>query len=228
MRPFLLVFVLVIVLVIGPRAFSQGSLPAQTIVVFNTAVADSEALAKFYGAKRGIADDHLVGLDCPPQEGMSREEYDATIAEPLRKIFEERQWWHVHEAPDGEKRVQTLGIHFVALIRGMPLKIQPVTTAYPGDTPGGGPIQSRNEASVDSELSVLGLFTRQISGVVPNPYFQGFRPVAEVTAAPLLLVTRLDAPGSAATVRRMIVDAVEAEKNGLWGRAFVDGSHETS
>ena len=26
----------------------------------------------------------------------------------------------------------------------------------------------------------------------------------------------------------MIVDAIEAEKNGLWGRAFVDGSHETS
>jgi uncharacterized protein (TIGR03790 family) len=145
----------------------------------------------------------------------------------LRKIFQQRQWWHLHETPDGEKRVQTLGIHFVALIRGMPLKIRPVATPYQGDTPGGGPIQSRNEASVDSELSVLGLFTRQISGMVPNPYFQGFRPIAEVTAAPLLLVTRLDAPESA-TVRRMIVDAIEVEKNGLWGRAFVDGSHETS
>ena len=43
---------------------------------------DSEALAKFYAGKRGIADDHLVGLDCPPQEEISREEYDATIAEP--------------------------------------------------------------------------------------------------------------------------------------------------
>ena len=221
------ILVVLFVSLLGNDRAAAENLPAQTIVLFNTAVPDSEALAKFYGAKRGIADDHLVGLDCPPQEEISREEYDATIAEPLRKIFEERQWWHVHEAPDGEKRVQTLGIHFVALIRGMPLKIQPVTTAYPGDTPGGGPIQSRNEASVDSELSVLGLFTRQISGVVPNPYFQGFRPVAEVTAAPLLLVTRLDAPGSA-TVRRMIIDAVEVEKNGLWGRAFVDGSHETS
>ena len=100
---------------------------------------------------------------------------------------------------------------FVALIRGMPLKIRPIATPYPGDTAGGGPIQSRNEASVDSELSMLGLFTRQISGAVANPYFQGFRPIAEVTAAPLLLVTRLDAPESV-TVRRMIVDAIEAEK----------------
>ena len=119
------ILVLVFVFLLELDAHAAENLPAQTIVVFNTAVPDSEALAKFYAEKRGIANDHLVGLDCPPQEEIAREEYDATIAEPLRKIFEERQWWHVHEAPDGEKRVQTLGIHFVALIRGMPLKIRP-------------------------------------------------------------------------------------------------------
>ena len=126
------ILVVLFVFLLGNDRATAENLPAQTIVVFNTAVPDSEALAKFYAGKRGIADDHLVGLDCPPQEEISREEYDATIAEPLRKIFEQRQWWHVHEAPDGEKRVQTLGIHFVALIRGMPLKIRPVATPYPG------------------------------------------------------------------------------------------------
>ncbi|MDQ6622817.1 MAG: TIGR03790 family protein, partial [Verrucomicrobiota bacterium] len=30
------------------------------------------------------------------------------------------------------------------------------------------------------------------------------------------------------TVRRMITDAIETEKNGLWGRAYVDGAHNTS
>ncbi len=219
--PRILAFVFVFLLRIDAHA--AENLPAQTIVVFNTAVPDSEALAKFYADKRAIADDHLVGLDCPSGEEISREQYDTTVAEPLRKTFEERQWWHVHETPDGDKRVQTLGIHFVALIRGMPLKIRPTATPYPGDSPaGGGPVQGRNEASVDSELSTLGFFTRQISGAVTNPYFQGFRPIGQVTAAPILLVTRLDAPESA-TVRQMITDAIEAEKNGLWGRAFVDG-----
>ena len=222
-----LMLTLMLVIVRG-SAYAAENLPAQTIVIFNTAVPDSAALAKFYAEKRAIADDHVVGLDCPPEEEISREQYDTTVAEPLRKIFEERQWWRVHEAPDGDRRVQTLGIHFVALIRGMPLKIRPTTTPYPGDNPaGGGPVQGRNEASVDSELSTLGFFTRQISGVITNPYFQGFRPIAELTAAPLLLVTRLDAPESA-TVRRMITDAIEAEKNGLWGRTFVDGAHESS
>jgi hypothetical protein len=92
-------------------AAAAENLPAQTIVVFNTAVPDSEALAKFYAGKRGIADKHVVGLDCPSEEKILREQYDASIAEPLRKIFEERQWWHIHQAADGEKRVQTLGIH---------------------------------------------------------------------------------------------------------------------
>jgi uncharacterized protein (TIGR03790 family) len=109
----------------------------------------------------------------------------------------------------------------------MPLKIRPTATPYPGDTPGGGPILSRNEASVDSELSTLRFFTQQISGAVTNSYFQSFRPIAQHTTSPLLLVTRLDAPESA-TMRRMITDAIEAEKNGLWGRAYVDGTHETS
>ncbi|PYK72316.1 MAG: hypothetical protein DME44_04860 [Verrucomicrobia bacterium] len=192
---------LLFVFLLGIGAAAAENLPAQTIVVFNTAVPDSEALARFYAEKRGIAADHLVGLDCPSEEEISREQYDTTIAEPLRKMFEERQWWHIHETPDGEKRVQTLAIHFIALVRGVPLKIRPAATPYPGDTLGGGPIQSRNEASVD--------------------------PIAELTAAPVLLVTRLDAPETA-TVRRMITDAIEAEKNGLWGRAFVDGTHETS
>ena len=209
------------------QAFAAENLPAQTIVVFNTAAPDAESLAKFYAEKRGIADDHVVALDCPSEEEISREQYDVTIAAPLRKIFHERRWWQVHETSDGDKRVQTLAIHFIALIRGMPLKIRPRARPAPGDTPGSGPVLSRNEASVDSELSTLGFFTKQISGAIANSYFQSFLPIAEHTTSPLLLVTRLDAPESA-TVRRMIIDATEAEKGGLWGRAYVDGSHETS
>jgi uncharacterized protein (TIGR03790 family) len=86
------------VFLLGIDAAAVENLPAQTIVVFNTAVPDSEALAKFYAGKRGIADDHVVGLDCPSEEEISREQYDASIAEPLRKIFEERQWWHIQRS----------------------------------------------------------------------------------------------------------------------------------
>ena len=117
-------------------------------------------------------------------------------------------------------------IRFVALIKGMPLKIRGAAD-YPGDQTGPGPVANRNEASVDSELSTLAFFSRKISGALTNPYFQSYRPITEFNDAPLMLVCRLDAP-AAATVRRMIVDAIETEKNGLWGRAYVDGAHNTS
>jgi uncharacterized protein (TIGR03790 family) len=111
-------------------------------------------------------------------------------------------------------------------MKGMPLKIKHAE-AYPGDQPAGGPIASRNDASIDSEISVLSRFGRQISGAVTNPYFQSYRSIAEIADSALLLVCRLDGP-TAAIVRKMIVDAIETEKNGLWGRAYVDSAMNTA
>src|SRR5438270_5004860 len=204
----------------------EQQLTAATIVLYNKAAPDSVQLARFYAHQRGIAHDHLVGLTCSTEEEISREEYDTTIANPLREIFKTRHWWTLHETPDQEESVTASSIHFVAVIKGIPLKIRP-TADYPGDVPRSGPMGNRNEASVDSELTVLAFISHQISGPTPNPYFQNFRAIGDFENATMLLVCRLDAP-AAATVRRMIVDAIAAEKSGLWGRAYVDGAHNTS
>jgi uncharacterized protein (TIGR03790 family) len=209
-----------------PSTEAEVRLPPATIVVYNSALPESVELAKFYAQKRGIARDHLVALSCSKEEEISREEYDSTIADPLRAIFKERKWWTLRDAPPEQSPVVASSIRFVALIKGMPLKIR-AATDYPGDQPGPGPIANRNDASVDSELSTLAFSTRKISGALANPYFQSYRAITEFNDAPLLLVCRLDAP-TATTVRRMIVDAIEVEKNGLWGRAYVDGAHNTA
>jgi uncharacterized protein (TIGR03790 family) len=205
---------------------AEQPLAAATIVLYNKAIPDSVQLAKFYAKQRGIARDHIVGLTCSIEEEISREEYDTTIANPLREIFKTRQWWTLHETSDEEESVKASSIHFVAVIKGIPLKIRP-TADYPGDVPKPGPIGNRNEASVDSELAVLAFMSHQISGATPNPYFQNFRAIGDFENATILLVCRLDA-SAAATVRRMIVDAIAAEKSGLWGRAYVDAAHNTS
>ncbi|MEO6872337.1 MAG: TIGR03790 family protein [Chthoniobacterales bacterium] len=208
----------------GARA-AEDLAPA-TIVIYNRAAPDATGLARFYAAQRHIANDHIVGLECSTEEEISRQEYDETIAEPLRKIFKEREWWSTHEDAGGKPVVDSNKIDFVALIRGMPLKIR-ATAVYEGDHSSTNAIGSQNEASVDSELALLGLYSRQISGATGNPYFQNFRPIKELDGTPLMLVTRLDAP-TAAIVRRMISDSIATEKNGLWGRAYVDGAHNTS
>jgi uncharacterized protein (TIGR03790 family) len=216
---------ILLVLAFSCTARAEPALAPATIVVFNSNDRESGELAKFYAQKRGIARDHVVGLACPRDEEISREDYDRAIASPLREIFRERKWWTLRETADGAPAVSGNTIRFVALIRGMPLKIRPAE-AYPGDKAGNGPINDRNDASVDSEVAILARFAPEISGAVSNPYFQSYRPIAELPESPIMLVCRLDAP-SAQTVRRMITDAVEAEKTGLWGRAFVDGARNT-
>lgn len=206
-------------------AFAEKPLAPATVVVFNQDVPESVELAKFYAEKRGIARDHLVGLSVSRTEEISRLEYDTMIREPLRAAFKERKWWTLHEPRNGQVTIATNAIRFVAVMKGMPLKIR-AATGYPGDKPGAGPIANRNDASVDSEIAALGAFSDQISGALPNPYFQSYRAIADFENSALLLVCRLDAP-EAATVRRMIVDAIETEKNGLWGRAYVDGAHNS-
>lgn len=194
---------------------------AATVVVFNENDADSRALAKYYATRRGIAADHVIGVKCTTEEDISRGDYDRDIGAPLRKIFEERGWWKLRADDSPAGRVEQSSIHFLALIRGVPLRIGAVVN-YEGDKPAGPPaVAARNEASVDSELAALGVFTRSISGVLNNPYFQSVSPIADATLPPLLLVSRLDAP-SAPMVRRMIDDTLSAEQEGLRGFAYID------
>ncbi|MEN3369874.1 MAG: hypothetical protein V7609_2017 [Verrucomicrobiota bacterium] len=204
---------------------AETPLAPATIVVFNKDVPESVELANYYAKRRGIAQDHLVGLTCSKAEEISRDEYDVTIRDPLRATFQEMKWWTLHEVRGGQTTIAENSIRFVALMKGMPLKIR-AATDYPGDKPGPPPITNRNDASVDSELAALGAFAGQISGALPNPYFQSYRAMTDFENSALMLVCRLDAP-SGTTVRRMIDDAIETEKAGLWGRAFVDGAHNT-
>ena len=152
-------------------------------------------------------------------EEITREQYDQTIAEPLRKIFSARGWWHAPDDP--AMPVSDNQIRFVALMRGIPMKIAN-TSNYPGDIfLGSQPELAPNEAAVDSELAILGLRTRKISGPLNNPYFKSFRPFMDAPLAPVMLVCRLDAP-TVDIVQSMIDGAIEAEHGGLNGFAYID------
>ena len=207
----------------GSAAVFSAASPeaAATIVVFNEADRDSVDLARFYAEKRGIPKEQVIGLKCSKNEEISREEYEVTIAEPLRRAFTANFWWKLRDPEGVLGPVESNKIRFVALIRGVPLKIAEAPN-YPGDKlTGPAPVGTTNQAAVDSELAVLGLRSRVISGAVNNPYFRRFTPIADANVPSILLVCRLDAP-TPAIVRRMITDSLEAEQNGLVGLAYVD------
>ena len=193
-----------------------------TLVLFNSNDPISADLAKYYSGKRNIPADHVVGIDCSANEEITRDEYEKTIADPLRKILSDRGWWRTRVNAAGGTEVEENEIRFVALIRGIPLKIARTAAAYPGDVQEGPAVFSgKNEASVDSELSSLGYFSKKISGILGNPYYHKFSSIGDANMPQLMLVCRLDGP-TPETVRGMIDDSLEAEKTGLWGFAYID------
>lgn len=201
---------------------SDADLAAATLVIFNENDVESTALAGFYAEKRSIPAVNLVGVKCVAKEEVNRAEYDQLIAEPIREMLVARKLWVKKKEPDDAGGVKETKVRFAVVMKGVPLKIA-ATGPYAGDDPKGQPeIIAHNEASVDSELAVLGLWTRTISGALANPYWRGRERITSLPLQSQLLVCRLDAP-QASTVRRMIEDSLFAEQNGLRGFVYVDG-----
>ena len=198
---------------------------ASTVVIYNLNVPEAKNLADFYCSARSIDEAQEIGVIAPVTEEISRTDYDTLIATPIREEMIQRGYWLVFRDVQNHPQVTASRIHYAALIRGMPLKISGSTNSYPGDNSQlqPAPFGSCNAASVDSELSVLGLFTSQISGVLNNPYCVRKGVTNSVSQIPpaLLLVSRLDAP-TVDAVKSMVTSGIKAEKEGLWGWGYID------
>jgi uncharacterized protein (TIGR03790 family) len=217
--PFCVIFFLIVITVGNPAALGDESALA-TLVIYNADFPESADLAAFYASRRDIPKNQIVALHCPVDEEIDRATYDQTIAQPLRDEFKNQNWWTVDESGFGPPMVTANKIRFIALIRGMPLKIR-FQAIYEGNQPDPTkPYGVSNEKAVDSELAILGYFRRQISGPLNNPYYRSFGPISDSDPR-LMLVGRLDAP-TAADVRRMINASITAEQNGLQGWTYLD------
>ena len=212
-------------------AASPAENAAATIVIYNLNDPESKGLADFYCSARGVDPSQEIGILAPAAEEISRSDYDTMIAAPLRDEMIQRGYWMLAKDIQGRASLAASRIHYAALMRGVPLKIAECTN-YPGDNAAlqPAPFGNCNSASVDSELSVLGLRTSQISGLLNNPLsvrkIGASQSAKELTPpvqipAQLLLIGRLDAP-SADAVKAMILNGIKTEKEGLWGWGYID------
>jgi len=203
-------------------------LSGETVIIYNPDYAQSRELAQYYAEKRGIPADHLIGLDCPIDDSMSRQQYDQMIRKPLFETFVRRGWWKLNQKEVKDQQtgkdvpamvVEESSVRVIALMRGIPFQIRR-DRQNPQNA-------KEDEASVDSELCLLGLARQTLAGALRNPYFdQGMRFQMYQATPGLMLVGRLDAP-DAETVKRMIDDAISTEKIGLRGRAVIDLAQKT-
>lgn len=199
------------------------------ILLANRAVPESSALAREYMALRGIPEQQLCELDLPAEEAISRADFERLLRDPLLDWLRRRGW--IDQIKRNPRRVRphesgwtTLrsNVRLICSFYGVPVRIEdtyPQPLNMVRNRLGGG--AKRNEAAVDSELALLLAAPYPIESYVPNPCYGRLRWDAVAAQHFLLMATRLDGP-EPATVRRMMQDAVNAEKTGLLGFCYFD------
>lgn len=204
------------------------------IVVYNSTLDDSKAVASHYFTARAVPADQVIGLPLPTSETMTRKEFRELLQEPLLKALTERGLWKLRPAdkefsPTNPPAVTESKIRYAVLCLGVPLKIaadssvaEPITQQLPAEL-------RRNDAAVDSELALLPLAAGRhfLTGVLRNLNYAATNTATLHPTNGILLVARLDGP-TVAIARSLVDKAMEAERDGLWGRAYFDarGLHE--
>ena len=214
---------------LGARAASSGD---EVVVVYNSRVPESKSIAEHYAQARHVPADQLFAFEMSTNEDMSRAEFRQTLEEPLAAALRTRGLWHIvsrtipatNNQPAREERiVGDSRVRYAVLCYGVPLRIQHDPQLKEEGMEKLRPEMRRNEAAVDSELVVLPLMEQKLPlmGALRNLYYGTTNSAWLHPTNGLLLVTRLDGPTP--TIARGLVDkALEAETNGLWGRAYID------
>jgi uncharacterized protein (TIGR03790 family) len=225
-RPSLLFLLLLPCVLRGQDSVTFDYRPA-TVVVYNSTDGASSELAKYYVKQRGIPEQNLVGLKCQNVEMITREEFQRDIEMPLRAVFAQRKWWETAKTPQAGTVAAKTTMRVITVMQGVPLRIS--HQAIPVDPKTGKePVipGQENASSVDAELAAFGLLDKAAQGYVVNPYFKANVAFAKTGLAPMFLVGRIDGP-SKAIAKRLIDDAIAVEKEGLYGKAYVDLARKT-
>jgi len=197
------------------------------VVIYNSRMPESRDVAEHYAARRNVAAERIIGLDLPVGEMITRVEYRRQLQEPLLDFLERKKLfvYPPAEAAANKSDVTPIAatVRYAVLCYGVPLRISHDPSVV---DPGADKVPDglrRNGAAVDSELCTLPVKrpSRPLAGFWPNPLYGTIHREWLDPTNGLLLVARLDGP-SAAIARGLVDKAMEAESNGLWGRAYFD------
>jgi uncharacterized protein (TIGR03790 family) len=211
------------------RAAGPGD---EVVVVYNRRVPESKSIAEYYAAQRHVPTNQVFGFDLTTEETMSRAEFRHSLQEPLAKTLAAHQLWHlgshiVRATNNHPARVEwgvvDSKIRYAVLCYGVPVKILAEPNLKEKGSENLRPEVRRNEAAVDSELAVLPQLEDHppLDGPLVNPLYGTTNAALLSPSHGLLLVTRLDGP-SAEIARHLVDKALQAEAEGLWGRAYFD------
>jgi len=215
-----------------PASAGSGAAGASVIVIYNKRLPESKSIAEYYASRRHVPANQLFGYDLPTGEDISRSEFRDSLQQPLAKALEQNKLWRItarlvhptnNQSARLEHTVAESRIRYAVLCYGVPLRIQADPRLKEAGAENLRPEMRRNEAAVDSELSLLPALGLDLpyAGPLQNRAFSATNAAALNPTNGVLLVARLDGP-SAEIARGLVDKALEAETYGLWGRAYFD------
>jgi uncharacterized protein (TIGR03790 family) len=204
----------------------------EAVVIYNSRLPESKAVAEHYAELRNVPKKQIYGFSLPTEEEISRAQFRESLQLPLIKKLESDGLWKLAgftiPATNGQpartgKRVAASKIRYAVLCYGVPLKIRNDADIHEATETNFVPELRRNDAAVDSELAMLPLLKMNLplTGPFPNWLYGATNAAVFNPTNGVLLVARLDGP-TPEIARGLVDKAMEAERNGLWGRAYFD------
>jgi uncharacterized protein (TIGR03790 family) len=204
----------------------------EVVVVYNSRVPASKAVAEHYAAARQVPAKQIFGFALTTNEIITRADFTDFLQKPLAEKLAAAGLWKFGKAEipangsqpaHSENRVVAAKIRYAVLCYGVPLKIAPDAA---GDAPGEKAAiheLKRDEAAVDSELAWLPLIKMNVplAGPLHNLFYTCTNRALLTPLNGILLVSRLDGP-TPEIANGLVDKALAAENNGLWGRAYID------
>ena len=221
--------------------------PADIWLIVNKNEPESRRVADHYIAKRGVPRGNVVVLDLSKTEDMSRADYDAKLAGPLRAALKQHKdkvkvllttygvplrVGQIAPNESEKKELATVNPELVEARKRL-AELEKRKDADKKELDEARAVVNKlherlyklshgeTQASVDSELMLLWWPKYELVRWVPNPLnFQaseGYRKRSPST----LMTCRLDGP-TAAIAMRLVDDAIAAEARGLAGNVVVD------
>ena len=234
-----------VLLILASSGFALD--PAEVVVVFNSAVPASRDVAEHYRAKRNVPRENLIGLPLTDSEDITRADYDAKLAGPLReKLADRKDTVKVvltvygvplrvgPQLPTEAEKTKLAGLNadlaetkatLTELEKADPKDVAKTTVAKLAVDRLTRTIQalSRREskAAVDSELMLLWAPPYPLNRWAINPLYFQQSDALRRGRPPVLMTSRLDGP-TPAIAKRLVDDAVAVEAVGLKGKVYMD------
>ena len=226
---FLLLLTATVAVLAPPRLFAGGE---EVVVVYNARLPESKALATYYARMRQVPKEQVFGFKLNLSETMTRTEFRDHLQTLLAQKLASQKLWRLGsgELPgtNGQplrvaRKVVASKIRYVVLCYGVPLKILRDRDLHETAEATLRPEFRRNEAAVDSELACLPRLdlSPPLAGLFGNPLFGVTNAALLNPTNGVLIVARLDA-ATPEMARGLVDKALQAETDGLWGRAYFD------